>query len=312
MHLAFFRKLAGGWGKIGIIIPIFVVFLMSQNVAAASSSITSITMRDSNTGTDVSYSNLFLTRYSKVIASNGGGNYWRVNFNLNVALDMSNYDYIKIVYRTNFWYSNDDVAAQNICPFSSDDFEVVSCDYNVETQTKSSLQSIVTLIVKTDLSSVSTISTLGRFMNFSNFSSSAQTIYWQFLPVTVETVSLSDSAASAVQQQTQLQIQADNNISNQSSSSFGDISSPITTNLIGVLSSFVSSLSSITPAQTCELNLPFPAFAGGNWQVNPCQLPSEMVTWINVFASVIALFFYIPLITLLLKMIIGEIRSFQN
>lgn len=315
----FFKKLAGGWGKIGIIIPIFAVFLMSQNASAVER---------------VSNPSVVIDNTTVVQNTTTTFNSWRLNnliFNLQDGQYYSDYDRATIDFALAF--STTSTSTLSGCsllrPFATV-YRII--DQRIKTSDLDGWH-ICSYSVDVDISEV--VGDLTRFYFYQNLfvtqdfsstiSSPSVNIYVRMIGP--YSISYWNSEAkgvigaitgelqgteSAINQQTQLQIQADNNISNQSSSSFGDISSPITTNLVGVLSSFVSSLSSITPAQTCQLNLPFPAFAGGSWQVNPCQLPSEMVTWINVFASVIAIFFYIPLIILLLKMIIGEIRSFQN
>lgn len=105
------------------------------------------------------------------------------------------------------------------------------------------------------------------------------------------------------------------NINNQSpdniSSSGGSGENSSTTNLIGVLSNFVSSLSGLN-ATNCDLTLDFPDYAGGTRVVNICQNKDKAGNLISVFSSLTMIMFYVPLAIKLLTMIYNEIRSFTN
>lgn len=107
------------------------------------------------------------------------------------------------------------------------------------------------------------------------------------------------------------QRQADNNISNQSSSDINGAENQATTNLIGVLSSFFTQLQSFQ-ATNCNLSLPFPQFIGGTQVVNICQGKDVLGNFITVIGTLAMVTFYIPLAWVLLKMIYNEIRSFTN
>lgn len=107
------------------------------------------------------------------------------------------------------------------------------------------------------------------------------------------------------------QRQADDNISNQSSSDINGAENQATTNLIGVLSSFLTQLQSFQPTN-CNLSLPFPQFIGGTQTVNICQGKDVLGNFITIIGTLAMVTFYIPLALVLLKMIYNEIRSFTN
>lgn len=105
--------------------------------------------------------------------------------------------------------------------------------------------------------------------------------------------------------------EAADNIENQSPNDINNASNAATTNLIGILSNFVSQLSSFS-ATNCNVTIPFPVFLGGNKVVNICQNKDKAGDLISIIGSLILIGFYIPLAIVLLKMIYGEIRSFTN
>lgn len=113
------------------------------------------------------------------------------------------------------------------------------------------------------------------------------------------------------QQQQQKEDQAIDNIENQSPSDLNTGDNSSATNLIGVLSSFLSYISNFQ-AGSCVVNLPFPAFAGGTWQMNLCQYKDKAGQIVSVFSSLTLIVFFIPVCLKLLTMIYSEIRSFTN
>lgn len=115
----------------------------------------------------------------------------------------------------------------------------------------------------------------------------------------------------AQQDQQEQEQQAQSNIENQSISDIEDSTSQATTNLIGVLSSFLTELQGFS-ATNCNLSLPFPQFIGGTQIVNICQGKDVLGNFITVVGTLAMVVFYIPLAIVLLKMIYNEIRSFTN
>lgn len=107
------------------------------------------------------------------------------------------------------------------------------------------------------------------------------------------------------------QRQADQNISNQSTSDIQGSENQATTNLIGILSNFLTQLQSFQ-ATDCNLSLPFPQFIGGTQVVNICQGKDVLGNFITIIGTLAMVTFYIPLALVLLKMIYNEIRSFTN
>lgn len=116
---------------------------------------------------------------------------------------------------------------------------------------------------------------------------------------------------NAVDEHYQKEDQAISNIDNQSSSDVEGSESQQTTNLIGVLSSFLTQLQGFS-ATNCNLSLPFPEFIGGTQNVNICQGKDVLGNFITVIGTLAMVTFYIPLAIVLLKMIYNEIRSFTN
>ena len=81
------------------------------------------------------------------------------------------------------------------------------------------------------------------------------------------------------------------NINNQTDSQFGDISSPTTSNLIGLFTSFINAVSTIQAADSCEITLPFPSFAGGSWVVNPCQNKEKIPQVVLALGTIVTICF---------------------
>lgn len=91
----------------------------------------------------------------------------------------------------------------------------------------------------------------------------------------------------------------------------GDSENAATSNLIGIISNFISSISDFTGGN-CNLSLAFPSYAGGTLNVNVCQNKDKAGNIIEVFTSLTLIVFYLPLALKLLSMIYNEIRSFTN
>lgn len=84
-----------------------------------------------------------------------------------------------------------------------------------------------------------------------------------------------------------------------------------TTNLIGVISNFISAITNFSGSD-CNITLAFPSYAGGSMTVNVCQNKDKAGNIISVFTSLSLIVFYLPLAFKLLSMIYNEIRSFTN
>lgn len=117
--------------------------------------------------------------------------------------------------------------------------------------------------------------------------------------------------SNSIDERNQKEYDAVDNIDNQNSSDIDGAENQQTDNLIGIISSFVTALSSFS-ATDCNLNLPLPAFVGGNTSVNICQGKDILGNFITLFSTLTVLLFYVPLAWLLLKMIYNEIRSWTN
>lgn len=107
------------------------------------------------------------------------------------------------------------------------------------------------------------------------------------------------------------QRQADQNISNQSSSDIDGAENQATTNLIGVLSGFISAFSNIN-ATNCNLTLDFPSYAGGTRVVNICSGKEKAPRIVEIGSSLLLIGVFVPLAYILIKMIYNEIRSWTN
>jgi hypothetical protein len=115
-----------------------------------------------------------------------------------------------------------------------------------------------------------------------------------------EQQSKEDEAVQNIENQTPQDISSSGNTENQASS-----------NLIDLIRSFVSALTSINTGN-CDITLDFPSYAGGSRTVNICQNKDKAGNLISVFSSLTLIVFYIPLAIKLLTMIYNEIRSFTN
>lgn len=120
-----------------------------------------------------------------------------------------------------------------------------------------------------------------------------------------------DELNDSIKNQQDKEQQAEDNISNQTTSDMSDSENAATSSLIGVISGFISALQN-TGASSCSLNLPLPDFLGGSTSVNLCNLPSQALNVINIGSSIALVMFYIPLAFVMLNMIYSEIRSFTD
>lgn len=107
------------------------------------------------------------------------------------------------------------------------------------------------------------------------------------------------------------QRKADQNISNQSSSDIDGAENQATTNLIGVLSGFISAFSNVN-ATNCNLTLDFPSYAGGTRVVNICSGKEKAPRIVEIGSSLLLIGVFVPLAYILIKMIYNEIRSWTN
>ena len=101
------------------------------------------------------------------------------------------------------------------------------------------------------------------------------------------------------------------NISDQSVSDIQGSENQTTTNLIGVLSGFISAFSNIN-ATNCNLTLEFPNYAGGTRVVDICQGKERAPRIVEIGSSLLLIGVFVPLAYFLIKMIYNEIRSWTN
>lgn len=123
-----------------------------------------------------------------------------------------------------------------------------------------------------------------------------------------------DAIVGAIEEQQQKEQAAVDNIENQTPqdlSSSGNTENQASSNLIDLIRSFVSALTTINTGN-CDITLDFPSYAGGSRTVNICQNKDKAGNLISVFSSLTLIVFYIPLAFKLLTMIYNEIRSFTN
>lgn len=104
---------------------------------------------------------------------------------------------------------------------------------------------------------------------------------------------------------------ASDDISGQTPSDIPNSTSSQTTSIIGVISGFISSLSSYH-ATSCSLTLPFPNYAGGSTTVDPCSGKEIAPTIVQIASSLLLICTFIPLAFVVLRMIYNEIRSWTN
>lgn len=103
--------------------------------------------------------------------------------------------------------------------------------------------------------------------------------------------------------------EAADNIENQTPPS--GVDNQQSTNLIGVLSGFISAFSNIN-ATNCSLTLEFPNYAGGTRVVDICQGKEKAPRIIEIGSSLLLIGIFVPLAYILIKMIYHEIRSWTN
>lgn len=123
-----------------------------------------------------------------------------------------------------------------------------------------------------------------------------------------------DNAVDALQEQNDKEQEATDNIESQTPSdisSDGQTENTQTTSLINVFGSFLSSISSVNTG-SCNVELPFPSYAGGTWNMNICQNKDKAGDLVSLFGSATLVFFFLPVAWRLLGMIYNEIRSFTN
>lgn len=105
--------------------------------------------------------------------------------------------------------------------------------------------------------------------------------------------------------------QAEDNISGQTAGDISDASNNVTTNLLGIIQSFITELGTLQ-ATDCNLEMPFPEFMGGTTTVNICQGRDVLGNTVAIISSVALIMFYIPLAFVLIRLIYNEIRSWTN
>lgn len=116
----------------------------------------------------------------------------------------------------------------------------------------------------------------------------------------------------AIEDQNQQEQEAVEDASDAAETAANDNSSnAATTNLIGVISNFISAITNFSGSD-CNITLAFPSYAGGSMNVNVCQNKDKAGNIISVFTSLSLIVFYLPLAFKLLSMIYNEIRSFTN
>lgn len=123
-----------------------------------------------------------------------------------------------------------------------------------------------------------------------------------------------DDLKDVIEQGQEQEQEATENIENQTPediSSEGQTENTQTTSIINVFGGFLSALSGVNTG-SCVVNLPFPSYAGGTWQMNICQNKDKAGNIVSLFGSATMIFFFLPVAWRLLGMIYNEIRSFTN
>lgn len=115
--------------------------------------------------------------------------------------------------------------------------------------------------------------------------------------------------------------EAENNISSQNSGDIPNSADQQTTNLIGIISGFITTISGLNTTGNCSFTLPFPEFAGGSKVVNICSGRDYMsvngvlgydINLVSIFGRFMLICFFVPICFILLRMIYKEIRSWTN
>lgn len=119
-----------------------------------------------------------------------------------------------------------------------------------------------------------------------------------------------------MQEQYDRENQSIDNIEGQSSSDIPNSSNQQTSNLIGIITGFISTITGYGTGNSCVISLPFPEFAGGTQTVNVCndrdKLAMNNLNYVMIFANLAMVCFFVPICFILLRMIYKEIRSWTN
>lgn len=135
------------------------------------------------------------------------------------------------------------------------------------------------------------------------------------------TINIMNEQTTIMGDYTDAQYDAVDNISGQSSSDMPNSSDQQTTNLIGIISGFITTISGLNLNGNCNLTLPFPQFVGGSKVVNICSGRDYMsvtgvlgydINLISIFGRFMLICFFVPICFILLRMIYKEIRSWTN
>ena len=329
-----------GWlGKIGIvIIPIFAVFLMSQNTAAYTGSVEADRILISRpTGA------LYITNwngnkrrsdYYSIAAGTDGSIYQFAARKLNQSWTADPYQTLQIQFDM-FVEAPVDANPVLGCPKRAADsvIYVQSCDIEKNSYVSgSNVYVTATYTVKVLYARNYSASTdfevylNGSFLSYDSsksikyaFSQPVLTafvdindrLYQALVDSNGETTQAVDDLKSSVDAQNQLENDAVSDIGSQNGTEFGNISNQQSTNLIGVLSSFLSTITAWQPTN-CNISLPFPNYVGGTQSFNLCTVPSEATNLIQIGSSLLLITFYLPLALYLLRLIYGEIRGFSG
>lgn len=263
------------------------------------------------------------------------GNYASIHFETNIVANASNQSYLNFVNRDYL-----SVLACSSSAAGSLQIEGSSVSTAVTSWTDNQNRPSKTLTVYGDIALgglsvnqqqqiVCAVGSSSYAFFSTNYSSATANMYFEQNPMTIlYTNNQSESLLQSQIYQNEILINQNNqmiqdsqeyydkqydaidNIGDQSTSDIEGATNQQTTNLIGILTNFVQTITNIQPSEYCSIWLNFPSFAGGRQYAYLCQ--GRQIQIVNIFSSVVLVTFFIPLAYTLLKMIYNEIRSWTN
>lgn len=162
-----------------------------------------------------------------------------------------------------------------------------------------------------DFTNVSTIETYNTFYTFVN---TTEVGFNDNLILYIPPIELVIDEENAENEAAEKELEGTSNIENQTpqNTTGGTSENQQTTSIIGTISSFVGAFSNISPAQNCQMDLPFPEFVGGTQRVDICQGKDKAPAIITIASSLLLIVTFVPVAFIVLSMIYREIRSFTN
>lgn len=326
---------------LGIIIPIFGFFLMSQNTFAASLSTAQFGLyyKSSDSAAWQQKQGILYGAYNNNDTQFNYGGYIRdyywltpvVQFNGNSVAIHFETNLVASLYRNTGspWVNLDHLAISNCGSYT---IANSSLSYAVTPWTSNGRYNY-TLTVYGDVvfSGVNktqddircTVSGVDYSFFDGPYDANATSVYFEQNPMTINfSNNINDALLQAQINQSNTIINQNQAVMDQNNSAYDAISGQSennisgatngqTTSLINVISGFISAFSGIS-ASNCNMTLEFPTYAGGTRVVNICSGKEKGPRIVEIGSSLLLILVFVPLAYILIRMIYNEIRSWTN